>query len=108
MQNRESIFAFTANSWIPVISGSPIFADSGALCTYGPDLVVSYRRLAYYVDRVLTGAKPADTNPPTLSTTSQTASFTFSSTDPVGCTQRLRTPAEVPSHTVISSCEAKP
>src|SRR5262249_39057073 len=37
-----------------------IFAEGGALCSYGPNLRVSYRRLAYYADRVLKGAKPAD------------------------------------------------
>src|SRR5262249_39104366 len=33
---------------------------AGALCTYGPDLAVSYRRLAYYVDSILKGAKAAE------------------------------------------------
>ena len=45
---------------VPVISGWPIFAESGAVCTYGPNLNDSYRRLAYYVDRIFKGAKPAD------------------------------------------------
>jgi putative ABC transport system substrate-binding protein len=44
----------------PVISGWPIFARSGAICSYGPKLSESYRRLAYYVDRVLRGARPSD------------------------------------------------
>jgi putative ABC transport system substrate-binding protein len=44
---------------VPVISGWAIFAQSGALCTYGPRLAESYRRLAYYVDRVLKGAEPS-------------------------------------------------
>jgi putative ABC transport system substrate-binding protein len=46
--------------WASVISGWPIFARSGALCSYGPKLTESYRRLAYYVDRVLKGAQPSD------------------------------------------------
>ena len=45
---------------VPVISGWPIFARNGAVCTYGPRLIESYRRLAYYIDRILKGAKPAD------------------------------------------------
>ena len=60
VQNRALIFDFAMSHRIPVISGWPIFAQSGAVCTYGPNLVASYRRLAYYVDRILKGAKPAD------------------------------------------------
>ena len=45
---------------MPAISGWPVFAQSGALFTYGPLITETYRRLAYYVDRVLKGAKPAD------------------------------------------------
>ena len=46
---------------MPAISGWPIFAESGALFTYGPKIAESYpRKLAYYVDRVFKGAKPAD------------------------------------------------
>jgi putative tryptophan/tyrosine transport system substrate-binding protein len=33
---------------------------TNALCTFGPRLTESYRRLAYYADRILKGAKPAD------------------------------------------------
>ncbi|MDL9999321.1 ABC transporter substrate binding protein [Variovorax sp. J22P240] len=45
---------------MPVMSGWPIFADSGALGAYGPRLVDSYARLASYVDRIAKGARPAD------------------------------------------------
>ena len=59
IQNRQRIIQFAMSRSIPVISGWAIFAQSGALCTYGPRLTESYRRLAYYVDRVLKGAEPA-------------------------------------------------
>jgi putative tryptophan/tyrosine transport system substrate-binding protein len=44
----------------PVISGWEVFARSGAICSYGPKLSESYRRLAYYVDRVLKGTAPSE------------------------------------------------
>src|SRR5215472_225325 len=58
MSNATPIFQFSRR--VPLIAGWSIFAESGALCTYGPNLRESYRRLANYVDRVLKGAKPAD------------------------------------------------
>lgn len=58
IQNRQKIIDFATSRRIPVISGWAVFAQSGALCTYGPRLSESYRRLAYFVDRVLKGAKP--------------------------------------------------
>jgi ABC-type uncharacterized transport system substrate-binding protein len=60
IQNRQTIIDFAMRHRAPVISGWPIFARSGAVCTYGPRLTESYRRLAYYIDRILKGAKPDD------------------------------------------------
>jgi len=60
VQNRDSIIAFGMKQRIPVVSSWPVFARSGALCSYGPRLSDSYQRLAYYVDRILRGTKPAE------------------------------------------------
>jgi len=60
IQNRQRIIDFATAHRAPVISGWPVFARSGAICTYGPRLVASYQRLAHYVDRVLKGAKPSE------------------------------------------------
>lgn len=60
IQNRESIINFGLSHKIPLISGWPVFAASGAICTYGPRLTESYRRMASYVDRILKGEKASD------------------------------------------------
>ena len=60
LQNRDRIIAAATQLRLPVISGWPIFVESGAICSYGPNLRASYRRLAYYADRILKGTKPSD------------------------------------------------
>src|SRR5262249_34391497 len=60
VQHRQPIMDLAMQHRVPVAPGWPVFAESGALCTYGPLLTESYRRLAYYIDRILKGAKPAD------------------------------------------------
>ena len=60
IQKRQRIVDFAAGERIPVISGWKIFAESGALCTYGPRLTESYRRAGYYIDRILKGMNPAE------------------------------------------------
>jgi putative ABC transport system substrate-binding protein len=60
VENRDTIINFATSRRLPVISGWAVMAKSGALCTYGPRLMDSYRRVAYFADRILKGAKPAD------------------------------------------------
>jgi putative ABC transport system substrate-binding protein len=43
-----------------MIAFSDLFADKGALMSYGPNFVAQFKRAAYFVDRILKGAKPAD------------------------------------------------
>jgi putative tryptophan/tyrosine transport system substrate-binding protein len=45
---------------LPAISELRQIAESGGLLSYGPNTFDATRRLAYFVDRILTGAKPAD------------------------------------------------
>ena len=60
MRYAEAIAAFGTRERIPAISGWAIFARRGNVMSYGPNLDQGYGRLAYYVDRVLKGAKPGD------------------------------------------------
>jgi putative tryptophan/tyrosine transport system substrate-binding protein len=60
VENREHIINFAMSRRMPVISGWAVMAKAGALCTYGPRLIESYRHVAYFVDRILKGAKPAE------------------------------------------------
>ena len=47
-------------SRLPSVYQSRRSVEAGGLIYYGADLADSYRRVAYYVDRILKGAKPAD------------------------------------------------
>ena len=57
---RERIVAMALDAGLPVTSDFALFAEAGALFTLGVDDGVQLRRTAYYVDRILRGARPAD------------------------------------------------
>jgi putative ABC transport system substrate-binding protein len=57
---RTDIVYFATNSRLPGIFHLMDFVEEGGLMSYGPDLHQSFYRAAYYVDRVLKGANPAD------------------------------------------------
>jgi putative ABC transport system substrate-binding protein len=57
--NRNRIVDFALKTRLPSMWGNREFVDSGGLMSYGADQADSYRRVAYYVDRILKGAKPA-------------------------------------------------
>ena len=58
--NQKRIAGFALKSRLPSMYSSREAVDAGGLMSYGADLADSYRRVAYYVDRILKGAKPAD------------------------------------------------
>jgi ABC-type uncharacterized transport system substrate-binding protein len=57
--NRKRLADFALKSRLPSV-GNRQFVDAGGLMYYGADVADSNRRVAYYVDRILKGAKPAD------------------------------------------------
>jgi putative ABC transport system substrate-binding protein len=57
LQHRERIARFAIEQRLPLVAGWRAFAAAGAVCSYGPRLADSYRRLAHYVDRILRGAR---------------------------------------------------
>jgi putative tryptophan/tyrosine transport system substrate-binding protein len=58
--NRKRIAGFALKSRLPSMYGNREAVDAGGLMYYGADITDSYRRVAYFVDRILKGAKPAD------------------------------------------------
>jgi len=58
--NQKRIVGFALKSRLPSMYVSTPFVDAGGLMSYGADITDSHRRVAYYVDRILKGAKPAD------------------------------------------------
>jgi len=59
-ERRQRIVDFAAKNRLPSIYELREFVDDGGLMSYGPSLFNMVERSAYYVDRILKGAKPAD------------------------------------------------
>ncbi len=58
--NRKRVVEFAARNRVPAIYEARNFVDAGGLMSYEPNISDMYRRVAFYVDRILKGAKPAD------------------------------------------------
>jgi putative ABC transport system substrate-binding protein len=57
---RRPIATFALVTRIPTVFYHREHVEAGGLASYGTNIGMSYRRAAYYVDRILKGAKPAD------------------------------------------------
>ena len=59
-QQERRVVELAARSRLPTIYPFRFFVAAGGLMSYGPSLRDLNRRVAYYVDRILKGTKPAD------------------------------------------------
>jgi putative tryptophan/tyrosine transport system substrate-binding protein len=58
--DRKRLAEFTLRHRLPAMFGLREWADSGALLSYGPNIVALFKRQAEYVDRLAKGVKPTD------------------------------------------------
>ena len=60
LQHRKEIIAFAIEKRLPGVFVAREWVEAGGLMSYGENLSDMYHRGAYFVDRILKGAKPAD------------------------------------------------
>jgi putative tryptophan/tyrosine transport system substrate-binding protein len=58
--HRTPIAEFTAREQLPSLHAIREFVAAGGLMSYGASLLDLFRRAAFYVDKILRGAKPSD------------------------------------------------
>ena len=58
--HRTQLVNFAAKSRLPVTYPQSEYVEDGGLMSYGTNVAGLYRRAATFVDKILTGAKPAD------------------------------------------------
>jgi putative ABC transport system substrate-binding protein len=56
--NRDRVAALALEAKLPIVAAYAV--ENGALISYGTDTSESFKRAAYYVDRLLKGAKPSE------------------------------------------------
>ena len=59
-QFRSDIVAFALRQRLPTVYTWRTYPETGGLMSYGANIAALHYRAAYYVDRILKGAKPAD------------------------------------------------
>ena len=58
--NQKRIVGFALKSRLPSLVDNREIVEAGGLMSYGADPADRYRRVAYFVDKILKGAKPGD------------------------------------------------
>jgi putative ABC transport system substrate-binding protein len=58
--HRCQVLDFAAEQRLPTMAEFGMFAQDGGLMAYGPKLTDTFKRGAYYVDKILQGTKPAN------------------------------------------------
>jgi ABC-type uncharacterized transport system substrate-binding protein len=60
VEHLSEFLAFARKERLPVTGSQRLVVDQGGLVHFGADAVDLFRRAAYYVDKILRGARPAD------------------------------------------------
>ena len=60
LHNRQRIMDFVNKQRLPTVPTHPELVELGGLLSFGPSYPGMHRRAAYFVDKILKGAKPAD------------------------------------------------
>jgi putative ABC transport system substrate-binding protein len=58
--NQKRTVDFALKNGLRSVGSTREYVDAGGLMYYGADLADSYRHVAYFVDKILKGAKPSD------------------------------------------------
>ncbi len=59
-EHRARIAALALDARLPTMSSFNQIVEAGGLISYGADVFDNWKRTAYYVDRLLKGARPSD------------------------------------------------
>lgn len=60
VRHRSAIVEFATRHRLPLAGGWGLWADTGALLSYGPDIDAMVRRAVGHLDRIVNGARPGD------------------------------------------------
>jgi len=60
LSNQKQIAELAIKNRLPAIFHRNEFVDSGGLMSYGPDRTEPFKRIAWMIDKILKGTKPAD------------------------------------------------